>query len=487
MPARKREKQIGQVFTPDFIVSGMLDNVGYTVGADILDKHIIDNSCGNGAFMVQIAERYLKTAVKNKCNKRTIVSGLETYIHGIDCDENAVAQCLLRLNDMAKQYGITNVVWDINYGDTLKVNQYDGKMDYVVGNPPYVRVHNLDKAYNAVKKYKFAEGGMTDLYLVFFEIGFNMMAERGHMCYITPSSWINSVAGLPLRSHIIANRHLISLVDLGHFQPFEGIMTYTMISLFDKSKYQDTFDYYTLNDEGTTFIENISYSDCVIDGNMYLAKKETLHTLKQIKTQPTPKYVRVKNGFATLADKSFIGDHIPDTFITIPVIKSSTAKWSKALFPYDKSGKPLPKEILFADDIIKCHFEKEKEKILKGKQEYDGWYLYGRTQALSDVWKNKLSLNSMIKKADDVKIEVIPEGSGMYGGLYIIGDINQHIARELLMTDEFLQYVKSLKKYKSGGYYTYNSRDAEQFLNYKLYKTKSHEQQYILGGNLRLF
>lgn len=487
MPAKKREKQIGQVFTPDFIVSRMLDNVGYTVKTDILNKHIIDNSCGNGAFLAQVVERYLKTSLACNHDRQTIVNGLETYIHGIDCDDIAVSQCILRLNDIAKKYDVNNVVWDINYGDTLEIRKYDAMMDYVVGNPPYVRVHNLNDSYDAVKSFQFAEGGMTDLYLVFFEIGFNMLADNGRMCYITPSSWINSVAGMPLRKSIIANRNLQLLIDLGHYQPFEGITTYTMISLFEKGTETDLFKYYTLDAEGEKFVDYIDYSDCIIDGNIYLAEKDTLQNLNEIKTLKTDKYVRVKNGFATLADKSFIGNNIPDTFITIPIIKSSTAKWTKCLFPYDKQGRPLSYDTLFSDDIIREHFNKEKESLLKGKPEFDGWYLYGRTQALGDVWKKKLSLNSLVRNPDDVKIEEIPEGCGMYGGLYIIGQIDISTARDLLMTEDFISYVKSLKKYKSGGYYTFNSRDVEQYLNYKLYKINNHGQQEISKSNLKLF
>ena len=44
-------KYSGQVFTPDFLVSAILDYVGYVDG-NILQKHVIDNSCGDGAFFV---------------------------------------------------------------------------------------------------------------------------------------------------------------------------------------------------------------------------------------------------------------------------------------------------------------------------------------------------------------------------------------------------------------------------------------------------
>lgn len=56
------EKENGRFFTPKFIVSSILDLSGYH-GAGILKKHAIDNSCGDGAFLCQIVERYCREAV----------------------------------------------------------------------------------------------------------------------------------------------------------------------------------------------------------------------------------------------------------------------------------------------------------------------------------------------------------------------------------------------------------------------------------------
>lgn len=256
-------------------------------------------------------------------------------MHGIDNDEVAITNCLANLNALSSEYGLSGIKWDVRHNNTLKVSDYDGKMDFVVGNPPYVRVHNLDDAYSDVKQYKFADGGMTDLYLVFFEIGFNMLNERGTMCYITPSSWLNSVAAKQMRSYIVEHANLVSLVDLGHYQPFGGITTYTIISLFSKQVQSDEFDYYIFNGRTRTrdFVDRLSYNDVLIDACFYLADRSSLKEMKEIKNSGSHRYVCVKNGFATLADKSFIGDDIPDTFITIPVIKGSTGKWSKFYFP----------------------------------------------------------------------------------------------------------------------------------------------------------
>ena len=46
---RTKAKHAGQVFTPNFMVEAMLDYCGYR-GELVLKKHVIDNSCGDGAF-----------------------------------------------------------------------------------------------------------------------------------------------------------------------------------------------------------------------------------------------------------------------------------------------------------------------------------------------------------------------------------------------------------------------------------------------------
>ena len=50
-------KYSGQVFTPDFLVSMILDYASYISG-NIIRKHVMDNSCGDGAFLCEIVERY---------------------------------------------------------------------------------------------------------------------------------------------------------------------------------------------------------------------------------------------------------------------------------------------------------------------------------------------------------------------------------------------------------------------------------------------
>lgn len=483
-----KKKNIGQVFTPPFIVNEILDYCGYN-GQDILQKHIIDNSCGDGAFLTEVVTRYCNASITAGHSIEETKKGLETYIHGIDNDVVAFNDCIGNLNKTAEIFNVTNVNWDLYNQSSLSINKFNGLMDFVVGNPPYVRVHNLDDTYEDVKQYKFANGGMTDLYLAFFELGFNMLNNRGQLCYITPSSWLNSVAALNMRKYILKNQTLVSLVDLGHFQAFKNATAYTIISHFSKAKNDKYFDYYTFNEKKLhrDFVEKISLDDCYIDTYFYLSTKTHLSELRDIKTKSSNKYVSVKNGFATLADDVFIGENIPDSSITINVLKASTGKWYKCIYPYDKNGKPLRKEEVFADSVIAGHFNAHKEELLKGKKEYEGWWEFGRTQALLDVSRKKMAINCLCRTSKDLKIELVREGEGIYSGIYIVTDYNipYETIEKILRSEDFVEYIKLLKKYKSGGYYTYNTKDVEQYINYYLtYNTpNNYVNESTISGN----
>lgn len=70
---------------------------------------------------------------------------------------------------------------------------------------------------------------------------------------------------------------------------------------------------------------------------------------------------------------------------------------------------------------------------------------------------------------DDLKILNAPSGTGVYSGLYIVPNtFDIGIIKKCLLSSEFSTYVMLLGKYKSGGYYTFSSKDIKAYLDYKL-------------------
>lgn len=482
----KAVKKHGRVYTPDYIVNLILDFGGYKT-TEILQKHVIDNSCGDGAFLVEIANRYCFNFLQVSDDLSKLKNELEKYIHGIELDELECENCKENLDKVALGYGISDIHWDMLNADTLFVEHYNGKMDYVFGNPPYVRVHNLDNSYESVKKFKFAEGGMTDLFIVFFEIGFKMLAKNGLMCLITPSSWLNSLAGKNLREYILTHHNMSGVIDLEHFQPFEA-STYTLISKFSNRQECKKIEYFNYDGKAheKCFQDCIPYDNIQVGANIYLSKNENLEILRKIKFSHSYKYVSVKNGFATLADKVFIGD-FDFTEGTIKILKASTGKWSKCVYPYDSYGSPLPIASFMKYTEAYNYLLAQKKMLGKDRDFKDDgyWYLFGRTQALKDVSKNKYAINTIVRDIQSIKLEFVPKGCGIYSGLYILTDIEFDTIRQFILSEDFIEYVRLLKNYKSGGYYTYTSKDIEQYLNYKL--TQEYGQSRISNSCRELF
>lgn len=476
-----------QVFTPEHVVDTMFEELEYK-GDKIRKKHVIDNSCGNGAILKKVVRTYIHVCILSGLSKEETISELETYIHGIEIDEILYFNCLDNLNSLAEEYSLFNVNWDIQKGDTMDIHQYDNMMDYVFGNPPYCNVHDLGDRYDKVKEYKFANGGMTDLYLVFFEIGINMLNENGKLAYITPNSWLTSTAGTNFRNYLKESKTLLEIYQYGHKKIFDKVNTYTCITFLCKTPksnnvficYRDIENQHGLiqMDYMKQTIENLD--ECMIDGKIYLTDKDTLKILSEIdglnrKTKKNKDRIRVKNGFATLNDNFFIIDDYENKEDKNVLLTHKASKDERHYFfyPYDENGKPMELNEI-NDDLVS--YMRDRMFDFDVDMENVAWYLYGRTQALNDVKYDKLIVNNLIRREGDVKVKLLLGQQGVYSGFYIpLYDsykVRSHQLIRFIECKEFINYIKAVGKYKNGGYYTFSSKELEAWLNYCVCKEK---------------
>jgi adenine-specific DNA-methyltransferase len=279
---------------------------------------------------------------------------------------------------------------------------------------------------------------------------------------------------------LVENNLIDKIVDLKHYQAFEAT-TYSAIAILKKGRQVRTTDYYLFDDKNNTpyYVDTLSVDDYYTANNFYFAEKCQLGDLKRtLSLQLAKEKFVVKNGFATLADDFFIGDFAFDEF-TIPVVKASTGKRYKCLFPY-RNDKLLPYEELSKSAVIKNYFEINKEMLTKRSLESKGeWYGFGRSQGISDVYKCKYAINALIKNVSDLKLVKCDEGVGVYSGLYILTDISEMELRDILYTQDFINYVAMLGKYKSGGYYTFSSKDLKNYLEYKYSQRNGYQYEQL--------
>jgi len=139
------EKKLnGIVYTPQWIVELILDNLDYK--NNIYQKKIIDPACGDGAFLSEVLVRLIEDAKKSKIGNQTIKEKIENNIFGFDIDENAIKKCILILDGIAQKYNFKDIKWNILKTDSLDksfVSKFFNSFDFVVGNPPYIRIQHL--------------------------------------------------------------------------------------------------------------------------------------------------------------------------------------------------------------------------------------------------------------------------------------------------------------------------------------------------------
>jgi len=139
----EKEKLEGGIqYTPNFIIKYI---VNYTIKND---AYICDPSCGSGGFLIEAAKRL------REVTGRTISEIIESRIFGCDISAQAVfrAKILLSLLCAIEKCDRTDLKFNLLCANSLLLDWRKcfqevfsrGGFDVVLGNPPYVKIQNMD-------------------------------------------------------------------------------------------------------------------------------------------------------------------------------------------------------------------------------------------------------------------------------------------------------------------------------------------------------
>ncbi len=120
--------------------------------------------------------------------------------------------------------------------------------DCIIGNPPYIRVQELNKwAPDECEfykwRYKSAQKGNYDIYVVFAERCLELLAPDGLLGFIMPHKFWQAKYGEGLRKLIAEGRHLRSVIDFGDQQVFRGATTYTAVHVLGRASTNAAISY----------------------------------------------------------------------------------------------------------------------------------------------------------------------------------------------------------------------------------------------------
>jgi hypothetical protein len=109
--------------------------------------------------------------------------------------------------------------------------------DFVVGNPPYVRLQRLSKTQkNAYKSLYTSAYGKFDLYILFIERGIRWLAKNGRLGFITSDQFMYRDYGKKLRQVIPQFCLVKQILDFGASGVFQDVANYPSIIVLEKNR-----------------------------------------------------------------------------------------------------------------------------------------------------------------------------------------------------------------------------------------------------------
>jgi hypothetical protein len=387
--------------------------------------------------------------------------------------------------------------------------------DCIVGNPPYIRVQELNKwAPDECEFYKWrydsAAKGNYDIYVAFLERGLELLAPGGLLGFICPHKFWQAAYGAGIRKIIAEGQHLRSIIDFSDQQVFRGATTYTAIHVLGKDKQRKTIDYARIDDlrDGEDQCERLE-SRARVDGAVRFraarpvgdepwvfvaeAQERWLTQVRDDWPRLGQLTYKIAQGIVTSADAVYFlnasgrklrsdatnRDHVIETALVYPLLKGSIhmKRWlnsptnRRVLFPYEKhqgGWRLIPADKLKSQYPRAWEYLIENEDRLRNREsgkmrDRDDWYGYIYPKNLEVMAMPKILVPAIGTRAEyclDLhgKLCFVGSGGGGGGGYAILPSIKIDLAFlcGLLNSRVLDSYLKSVTTRFHSGWFAYS-------------------------------
>jgi len=231
----------GEIFTKPEVVDFILDLTGWRVGEGLLNKRLLEPSCGSGDFVVPAIRRLLADS------PGAGVDDLLPCIRAVEVNQTAFTQLTQRVHAELEQGGFATSEIDALAGTWLQQADFltlpfTTRFTHVVGNPPYLRIEALPKP--LMQRYRSLFRTMydrADLYIAFYEKGLSLLQPGAKLGYICANRWTKNRYGGPLREMIAESFHMDVYVDFTGIDAFHGEVTaYPSVTIIRNGKGDST-------------------------------------------------------------------------------------------------------------------------------------------------------------------------------------------------------------------------------------------------------
>ncbi|MHA1540676.1 MAG: Eco57I restriction-modification methylase domain-containing protein [Alphaproteobacteria bacterium] len=187
-------KNLGQVFTPSFIVSKMINLIKNK-------GRILEPSAGDGTFSKELSQPNLTSIEYDK----------------------ALAEKNNFINKDFFDYKLEN------------------KFDTIIGNPPYIRHQDITKKtkkhLEKNKIYFSIFDNRSNLYLFFIYKSILHLKKNGELIFITPRDFLKATSSIKLNNFIYSQGTITDIMELGDKKIFDSAQPNTVFWRFEKDNF----------------------------------------------------------------------------------------------------------------------------------------------------------------------------------------------------------------------------------------------------------
>lgn len=432
----------------------MLDMANYN--DNLYGKKILEDSFGSGNILIQVITRYIEKCLEEGITLSNIKKGLEEDIYGSEIDTNLYEDCIEKLNALIKKYDLKDVNWQLLNRDSLTID-WGIKFDFIIGNPPYVKYHELDisKRNWLRNNYKSCQLGNFDYYYAFTENAMNLLNSSGKLVYLIPNNAFKNVYGSNLRE--ILKEFITQIYFYRNEVIFEKAVVTPCIIKVERNAISTFLEYEIHNEGYKTKIKKsqLGTNKWVFDSDFTMIESSIKFGDLFLASMP----------IATLYNQAFIlrgvtksssGYFYQNKELEKEILKKAASPKSMLLnkneyiiFPYRVENGQLHRftEVEFCNQFpnVMAHLKKFYNKLIK-RNSSNGvkWFEYGRTQAIKHQNQPKLLISTLV--TNKVSVYKLSSETVPYSGIYITAkaDVDLKLAEQILTSPTFMDYVKKV-------------------------------------------
>jgi len=224
----------GVIYTKPWVANLLLDLAGYCADVDLTQRLVVEPAAGHGAFLRPMIERMVASCRRFGHSPDTLATALvafELNATSAQAARAAARDTLIGLQVDAKLAKHLAATW-VRCGDYL-LESMDLAADWVVGNPPYVRLEEIPESQAAHYRQTYQTmGGRADLYIAFFEAALRQLKPGGACAFICADRWMRNQYGAELRRLITSSFAVEVIVEMHHADAFhDEVDAYPAISV----------------------------------------------------------------------------------------------------------------------------------------------------------------------------------------------------------------------------------------------------------------